>query len=68
MSIGIVGLRYDGSSCKDQDHFWLGGRQMQPQDKQRARDFDRQVVELQVRFAILNGFTALGSPVTKIAE
>lgn len=41
---------------------------MQPQDKQRARDFDRQVVELQVRFAILNGFTALGSPVTKIAE
>ena len=29
-----------------------------------ARDFDRQVVELQVRTAVLNGYTALGIPVT----
>jgi hypothetical protein len=31
-----------------------------------ARDFDRQVAEFQVRVAILNGFTALGIPVTKV--
>jgi hypothetical protein len=30
-----------------------------------ARDFDRQVAELHVRVAILNGYTALGTPVTK---
>ena len=30
-----------------------------------ARDFDRQVAEFQVRVAILNGFTALGKPVTE---
>jgi hypothetical protein len=30
-----------------------------------ARDFDRQVAEVQVRVAILNGDTALGIPVTK---
>jgi len=30
-----------------------------------AKDFDRQVAELQVRIAVLNGFTALGIPVTK---
>ena len=30
-----------------------------------ARDFDRQVAELQVRIAVLNGFTALGIPVTE---
>ena len=30
-----------------------------------ARDFDRQVAELQVRIAILNRFTALGIPVTQ---
>ena len=29
-----------------------------------ARDFDRQVAEFQVRVAVLNGFTALGIPVT----
>jgi hypothetical protein len=29
-----------------------------------ARDFDRQVGELQVRAAILNRFTRLGSPAT----
>jgi hypothetical protein len=32
-----------------------------------ARDFNRQVAELQVRVAMLNGFTALGIPVTKVA-
>ena len=30
-----------------------------------AQDFDRQVAEFQVRVAILNGFTALGIPVTE---
>jgi hypothetical protein len=30
-----------------------------------ARDFDRQVAEVQVRIAIMNGHTALGIPVTK---
>ena len=29
-----------------------------------ARDFDRQVAELQIRAAILNRFTALGTPQT----
>jgi hypothetical protein len=29
-----------------------------------ARDFDRQVAEIQIRAAILNGFTALGMPRT----
>ena len=29
-----------------------------------ARDVDRQVAELQIRIAVLNGFTALGIPVT----
>ena len=32
-----------------------------------ARDFDRQVAELQVRIAVLNGYTALAIPVTKAA-
>jgi hypothetical protein len=31
-----------------------------------ARDFDRQVAEFQVRVAVLNGFTALGTPVTEV--
>ena len=30
-----------------------------------ARDFDRQVAEFQIRTAVLNGFTALGKPVTE---
>ena len=30
-----------------------------------ARDFDRQVAEVQVHIAIMNGDTALGIPVTK---
>ena len=33
-----------------------------------ARDFDRQVAEFQVRVAVLNGFTALGIPVTKVVR
>ena len=30
-----------------------------------ARDFDRQVAEFQIRVAVLNGFNALGIPVTE---
>ena len=30
-----------------------------------ARDFDRQVAEIQIRAAILNGFTARGIPKTE---
>lgn len=30
-----------------------------------ARDFDRQTAELQIRAAVLNGYTALGIPVTE---
>lgn len=33
-----------------------------------ARDFERQVAELQVRIAVLNGYTALGTPITVTAE
>lgn len=32
-----------------------------------ARDFDRQVAEFQVGVAVLNGYAALGIPVTKVA-
>jgi hypothetical protein len=32
-----------------------------------ARDFDRQVAEFQVHVAVLNGFTALGTPITEVA-
>jgi len=32
-----------------------------------VRDFDRQVAELQVAVAVINGFTALGILVTKAA-
>ena len=32
-----------------------------------ARDFNRQVAEFQVRVAVMNGFTALGIPVTTVA-
>ncbi|KID12416.1 transposase [Rhodobacteraceae bacterium PD-2] len=31
-----------------------------------ARDFDRQVADLQNRAAVLNGYTAPGIPVTKL--
>ena len=30
-----------------------------------ARDFERQVAAFQIRVAVLNGFTALGIPVTE---
>ena len=30
-----------------------------------SRDFDRQVAELRVRIAVLNGYTGLGIPVTE---
>jgi hypothetical protein len=33
-----------------------------------ARNFDRQVAEIQVRIAVPNGYTALGIPVTKAVE
>ncbi|MBV2358596.1 IS5 family transposase [Thalassococcus sp. CAU 1522] len=36
--------------------------------RRRARDFDRQVAELQVRIAVLNGYTALSIPVTEAVE
>ena len=32
-----------------------------------ARDFNRQVAELQIRAAVLNGYTPLGIPVTEPA-
>lgn len=32
-----------------------------------ARDFDRQVAQFQVRVAVLNGFAALGTPITEAA-
>ena len=32
-----------------------------------ARDFDRQVAQFQIRVAVLNGYTALGIPVKKVA-
>jgi hypothetical protein len=32
-----------------------------------ARDFDREIAEVQVRVAVLNGFTALGTPITEVA-
>ena len=30
-----------------------------------AREFGRQVAELQIRIAVLNGFAALGIPITE---
>jgi hypothetical protein len=38
-----------------------------PDQRLMARDFDRQVAEFQLRLAVLNGYTALGIPVTKLA-
>ena len=37
-----------------------------PGQRLMARDIDRQVAEFQVRAAVLNGFTALGIPVTNV--
>jgi hypothetical protein len=36
-----------------------------PGQRLMARDFDRQVAEVHVRIAFLNGYTAVGIPVTK---
>ncbi|KID12311.1 hypothetical protein GQA70_20075 (plasmid) [Ponticoccus alexandrii] len=36
-----------------------------PGQRLMARDFDRQVAELQVRVAVLNGYTSLGIAVTE---
>jgi hypothetical protein len=36
-----------------------------PGQRLSARDFDRQVAEFPIRVAILNGFTALGTPITE---
>ena len=30
-----------------------------------ARGFDRQVAEVQIRIAVMNGYTALGIPITE---
>jgi hypothetical protein len=38
-----------------------------PGQRLSARDFDRQVAEFQVRVAVLNRFTTLGTPVTEVA-
>lgn len=35
-----------------------------PEQRLSARDFDRQVGGFQVRVAVRNGFTALGTPIT----
>jgi len=31
-----------------------------------ARNFDRLVAEFQIRMVVLNGFTALGTPITEV--
>lgn len=31
-----------------------------------ARDFERQIAELQIRIAVLNGYAALGIPATEV--
>ena len=36
-----------------------------PGQRLSAKDFDRQVAEFQIRVAVMNGFTALGIPVTE---
>ena len=33
-----------------------------------ARDFDRQVAEVQIRIAVMNGYTALGIPLTEVVR
>ena len=38
-----------------------------PGQRLMVRDFDRQVAEIQARVVVLNGFTALGIPVTTAA-
>jgi hypothetical protein len=36
-----------------------------PEQRLMARNFDRQVAEVQIRIAVINGYTALGIPVTE---
>ena len=36
-----------------------------PGQRLAAREFGRQVAELRIRIAVLNGFTALGIPITE---
>jgi hypothetical protein len=36
-----------------------------PGQRLTSRDFDRQIAEFQARVAVLNGYTALGTPVTE---
>ena len=38
-----------------------------PGQRLTARNFERQAAELQLRIAVLNGYTALGIPVTEAA-
>lgn len=38
-----------------------------PGERLSAQDFDRQVAEHRLRVAVLNGFTALGTPSTEVA-
>jgi|GEM_PF-6477937 len=39
-----------------------------PGQRLSLREFDRQVAEFEVRVAVLNGFTALGTPITEAAR
>ena len=50
---GFIPARYVGSESTDDPAHAL------------ARDFDRQVAEIQIRIAVLNRYTALGIPVTE---
>ena len=36
-----------------------------PEQRLMARNFDRQVAGVQIRIAVMNGYTALGIPVTE---
>lgn len=36
-----------------------------PGQRLTARDFDRRIAEFRVRIAVMNGYTALGIPVTE---
>ena len=48
-----------GQSLLSADCFAIACRQCM------ARDFDRQVAEIQIRIAVLNRYTAIGIPVTE---
>jgi hypothetical protein len=59
---GGLSSRRSDALCEPQDR-----EAKLPGQRLSARDFDRQVAKFQVRVAILNGFTALGTPVTEVA-